>query len=111
MSSASGAAPPNCPLCFGPASVRASIVRLAIPRSATVSVGVPGRTLPMSPITIASALKRAGLDGGYVVSAPPPTSSWPSITTLTPTGGRPSHARKAPMCMRMFDFVSAVPRP
>ena len=33
---------------------RTSTVTIAMPRSATVSVGTPGRTLPMSPITIAS---------------------------------------------------------
>ncbi len=81
-----------------------------MPRSATVSVGTPGRTLPMSPITIASAANSSGRDGGKVLNALP-TSSWPSITTLIPTGGRPSHARNAPKCMRMFDFVSAAPRP
>ena len=59
--SASGAAPPNCPLCFGPASVRTSTMTPAMPRSATVSVGTPGRTLPMSPITIASAANSCGL--------------------------------------------------
>ncbi len=107
---ASGAAPPNCPLCFGPASVRTSTVTIAMPRSAIVSVGTPGRMLPMSPITIASAAKSSGCDGGYVVNALP-ISSWPSITTLIPTGGLPPHARSAPTCMRMFDFVSAEPRP
>ena len=35
-----------------------SIVAIAIPRSATVSVGTPGRTLPMSAITIASQRER-----------------------------------------------------
>ena len=40
--SASGAAPPYCPLCLAPASVRSSTVTSAIPRSATVSVGTPG---------------------------------------------------------------------
>ena len=60
-----------------------------MPRSATVSVGTPGRTLPMSPITIASHRNASGCAGGYVVSAPPPTSSWPSITILIPTGGLP----------------------
>ena len=40
-----------------------------------------------------------------------PTSSCPSITSLIPTGGRPSQARSAPTCARMFDFVSAAPRP
>ena len=63
-SSASGAAPPNWPLCFGPARVRASTVSIAIPRSATVNVGSPGRKLPMSPITIASAANSSGCDGG-----------------------------------------------
>ena len=81
-----------------------------MPRSAIVSVGTPGRTLPMSPITIASAANRSGREGGKVLNALP-TSSMPSITILTPTGGLPSHARSAPTCIRMFDFVSAVPRP
>ena len=48
--SASGAAPPNWPECFGPASVRTSIVTTPIPRRPIVSVGTPGRMLPMSPI-------------------------------------------------------------
>ena len=64
----------------------------------------------MSPITIASAANSSGRDGGNVVKALP-TSSWPSITILIPTGGLPSHARSAPTCIRMFDFVSAEPRP
>jgi DNA-binding IscR family transcriptional regulator len=46
-------------------------VTIAIPRSATVSVGTPGRKLPMSPITMASAAKRSGRDGGYVLTRPP----------------------------------------
>ena len=83
---------------------------IAIPRSATVSVGTPGLKLPMSPITIASASKRSGREGGNVENALP-TSSWPSITILIPTGGLPFHARSAPTCIRMFDFVSAEPRP
>ena len=45
----------------GPASVLASTMTAAMPRSATVSVGTPGRRLPMSPITIASAAKQLGL--------------------------------------------------
>ena len=85
-------------------------VIIAIPRSATVSVGTPGRKLPMSPITIASASNSSGRDGGKVLNALP-TSSIPSITILIPTGGRPSQARSAPTCMRMFDLVSAAPRP
>jgi hypothetical protein len=109
-SSASGAAPPNCPLCFGPASVRASTMIIAMPRSATVSVGTPGRKLPMSPITIASAANSSGRDGGKALNALP-TSSMPSITILIPTGGFPSQARSAPMCIRMLDLVSAAPRP
>ena len=66
--------------------------------------------LPMSPITIASAANRSGRVGGYVVNALP-VSSCPSTTTLIPTGGLPSQARRAPTCMRMFDFESAAPRP
>jgi hypothetical protein len=62
--SASGAAPPYCPLCFGPASVRTSTVTTAVPRSATVSVGTPGVTLPMSAISIASQRNRPGSTGG-----------------------------------------------
>jgi hypothetical protein len=62
--SASGAAPPNWPLCLAPASVVTSIVTIAMPRSATVSVGTPGRTLPMSPITIASHRNASGCAGG-----------------------------------------------
>jgi hypothetical protein len=62
--SASGAAPPNWPLCFAPASVSTSTVTIAIPRSATVRVGTPGRTLPMSAITIASERNSSGWDGG-----------------------------------------------
>ena len=42
----------------------------------------------MSPITIASAANSSGCDGGKVLNALP-TSSWPSITTLIPTGGLP----------------------
>ena len=42
-SSASGAAPPYWPLCLPDSSVRTSSVTLAIPRSAVVSVGSPGR--------------------------------------------------------------------
>ncbi len=64
----------------------------------------------MSPITIASAAKSSGREGGNVVKALP-VSSWPSITILIPTGGVPPHARRAPTCMRMFDFESAAPRP
>jgi len=64
MISASGAAPPYCPLCFGPPSVVTPIVAIAVPRRATVSVGEPGRTLPMSAITIASARKSSGCDWG-----------------------------------------------
>ena len=52
----------------------------------------------MSPITIASAANSSGRDGGNVVNALP-TSSWPSITTLIPTGGCPSQARSAPTCI------------
>ena len=40
-----------------------STVIIAMPRSAIVSVGTPGRTLPMSPITIASAANRSGPRG------------------------------------------------
>ena len=109
-SSASGAAPPYWPLCLPDSSVRASTVTLAIPRSAMVSVGIPGRIEPMSPITSASARKRSGSVAGYAVSAPLPISSWPSMQSLIPTGGRPSHARSAPTWARMFDFVSATPR-
>ena len=65
----------------------------------------------MSPMIITSESNIAGFCGGYVVTAPPPTSSIPSITTFTPTGGRPPHARSAPTCAMMFDLVSAVPRP
>ena len=72
--SASGAAPPNWPLCFGPASVLASTVIIAMPRKATVSVGTPGLKLPMSPITIASASKRSGREGGNVEKALPTSS-------------------------------------
>ncbi len=110
-SSASGAAPPYRPLCLPEASVRTSIVTLAMPRSATVCVGTPGRTLPMSPMIMTSAAKSSGCCSGYPSSAPPPTSSWPSMTSLTPTGGRPSQARRAPTWARMFDLVSAAPRP
>jgi hypothetical protein len=63
-SSASGAAPPYCPLCWPERSVRASITTLAIPRSAVVSVGVPGVMAPMSPTTSASARKRSGFEAG-----------------------------------------------
>ncbi len=110
MISASGAAPPNWPLCFGPASVRTSTMTTAIPRRPIVNVGTPGRRLPASAITIASEAKSSGRVGGNVVSALP-ISSWPSITTLIPTGGLPSQARSAPTCTRMFDFESALPRP
>ena len=41
-----------------------STVTIAMPRSATVNVGTPGRTLPMSPITIASQAKASGAVGG-----------------------------------------------
>ena len=44
-------------------SVVTSIVTIAMPRSATVSVGTPGRTLPMSPMTIASHRKASGCSG------------------------------------------------
>ena len=64
----------------------------------------------MSPITIASAANSSGRDGGKVLNALPDLLL-PSITILIPTGGLPSQARSAPTCMRMFDFVSAVPRP
>ncbi len=64
----------------------------------------------MSPITIASAANSSGRVGGKVASGLP-ISSCPSITIRIPTGGRPSQARSAPMCMRMFDFESAAPRP
>ena len=41
-----------------------------------------------------------------------PTSSWPSITSLIPTGGRPSQARSAPTWASTFAFESAeLPRP
>jgi hypothetical protein len=63
-SSASGAAPPYKPLCLADASVRTSTVTLAMPRSATVSVGTPGRTLPMSPMIMTSASNIAGFCGG-----------------------------------------------
>ena len=63
-SSASGAAPPYMPLCLPDSSVRTSSVTLAMPRSAVVSVGIPGRIEPMSPITSASAWKRSGSVGG-----------------------------------------------
>ena len=69
-----GAAPPNWPECFGPASVRTSIVTTAIPRRPMVSVGTPGRMLPMSPTTIASAANSSGCVGGYVVNALPVSS-------------------------------------
>src|SRR6476469_7529035 len=81
-----------------------------MPRRATVSVGTPGLKLPMSPITIASAANRSGCCGGNVLKELP-TSSWPSITILIPTGGFPCHAWMAPRCIRMFDFVSAEPAP
>ncbi len=64
----------------------------------------------MSAISIASERNSSGCVWGYVLSALP-TSSWPSITSLIPTGGRPSHARSAPMCAITFDFESAEPRP
>ena len=64
--------------------------------------------LPPSATRIASARNGSSVAG---VSSALPTSSWPSITILTPTGGRPSHARSAPTWTRMFDFESAVPRP
>ena len=64
----------------------------------------------MSPITIASAANSSGREGGNVLKALP-ISSWPSITILIPTGGFPPKTRSAPMCIRMFDFESALPRP
>ena len=70
----------------------------------------PGRTLPMSEISIASDWNSSGFEIGYVFRALP-TSSWPSITSLIPTGGRPSQARSAPMCASTFDFESELPRP
>ena len=88
-----------------------SIVAIAIPRSATVSVGTPGRTLPMSAITIASQRERVGVTSGYCSSAPPPTSSWPSMITLMPTGGRPFQARSAPTWLITLALESDVPRP
>ena len=63
-SSASGAAPPYWPLCLPDSSVRTSSVTFAIPRSAVVSVGIPGRIEPMSPMRRAVAWKRAGSVGG-----------------------------------------------
>ena len=62
---------------------RASTVIIAIPRSATVSVGTPGRTLPMSPITIASAANSSGRSGGKVRERTP-TSSMPFDHDLDP---------------------------
>jgi hypothetical protein len=63
-SRASGAAPPYSPLCLADARVRTSTVTLAMPRSATVRVGTPGRTLPMSPMIMTSAPNISGFCGG-----------------------------------------------
>ena len=82
-----------------------------MPRRPTVSVGVPARTLPASPTTTTSARNSSGSSAGYAGSAPLPISSWPSISSLMPTGGRPSWARSAPTCASTFDLESAVPRP
>ena len=48
-----------------------------------MSVGTPGRTLPMSAISIASDRNSSGCVCGYALRALP-TSSWPSITSLIP---------------------------
>ena len=62
--SASGAAPPNWPLCFGPCERLASTMTAAIPRSPTVSVGTPGRSSRGRAMTIASAAKSSGCSAG-----------------------------------------------
>ena len=64
----------------------------------------------MSAISIASARNASGSVGGYVLSALP-TSSWPSITSFTVTGGRPFQARSAPTWTITFAFESEAPRP
>ena len=53
----------------------------AMPRRPIVSVGTPGRTLPMSPMIIASARTARVASAGSSSSALP-ISSWPSITIL-----------------------------
>ena len=58
--SASGAAPPNDPLCLAEASVRTSTSTFAMPRSATERVGMPGCTLPRSATIMTSAANRSG---------------------------------------------------
>ena len=65
----------------------------------------------MSAISIASDAKTSGCACGYVPNAPPPTSSWPSITILIPTGGLPPQARSAPTCTITFALESDAPRP
>ena len=109
--SASGAAPPYWPECLLLASVRASTVMRASPRSETVSEGWPARIEPPSATRIASAAKSSGCSDGYPSSSTLPTSSCPSRRIFTPTGGRPPQARSAPTWTRRFDFESAAPRP
>jgi hypothetical protein len=58
-----------------------------------------------------SARKLSGFASTCSVSPPPPTSSCPSITSFTPTGGRPPNTRKAAAWAITLDFESAAPRP
>ena len=89
-----------------------SMVTFAMPRSATVSVGTPGPHAAHVADDHGVGGEELGVAAaGRSCSAPPPTSSWPSMTNFMPTGGRPSQARSAPTCATMFDFVSAAPRP
>ena len=110
-SSASGAAPPKCPLCSAPLSVRRVTVSLPWPRRVCESVGSPTFQLPLSAITITSARSSSGWASTTPSSAWRPFSSEPSMTTFTWTGGLPSKARSAARWATMPDLSSDAPRP
>ena len=80
--------------------------------AAIVSVGVPGADVAHVGDDQSRRTRTArGRSVGSWCNAPLPISSHPSMQSLMPTGGLPSHARSAPTWAMTLDFVSAAPRP
>ena len=75
------------------------------PRRVVVSAGSPIAQLPESAITITSAASRSLCASRNASSVGEPTSSSPSINSVTPTGGAPSCARSAARCAAMPGLV------
>ena len=111
VSSASGAGPPNIPLCAGALRVRIDTYASTAPRRPVVKVGSPSRTLPMSATTIAAAEPNQSSRVVTYSSKAPPHSSSPSMMIRKPTGGLPSNARRVAACSTTPDLSSAAPRP